>query len=203
MDERRSLIIVGAGGFGREIRAWMREYRSAFVFRGFLDDAVVGPDVISRVSSHEVDPASSYLFAFGDGRSRMRVGRSFLDRGANVVSLVSPLGSSSSALNPVGGIYLGSFSVASDTQVGRFVLIQGFACIGHDVHVGDGATIGSHAFIGGGAAVGEGATLHPHSVVLPGVKVGPGAVVGAGSVVVRDVPHDATVFGNPAKLIFG
>ena len=46
-----------------------------------------------------------------------------------------------------------------------------------------------------GASVGSGATL------LCGITVGPRAVIGAGSVVTRDVPADAVVAGNPARVL--
>ena len=46
-----------------------------------------------------------------------------------------------------------------------------------------------------GAAIGSGATL------LGGVIVGENATIGAGSVVVRDVPAQCTVAGNPARLL--
>jgi acetyltransferase-like isoleucine patch superfamily enzyme len=45
-----------------------------------------------------------------------------------------------------------------------------------------------------GASIGSGATL------LGGITIGENAIVGAGSVVTRDVPANATVTGNPAKL---
>lgn len=50
-------------------------------------------------------------------------------------------------------------------------------------------TIGDNVWIGTGA------------VVLPGVTIGDGAVVGAGSVVTCDVPPEAAVAGNPARVI--
>jgi acetyltransferase-like isoleucine patch superfamily enzyme len=46
-----------------------------------------------------------------------------------------------------------------------------------------------------GASIGSGATL------LCGITVGPRAVIGAGSVVTRDVPADAIVAGNPARVL--
>ena len=46
-----------------------------------------------------------------------------------------------------------------------------------------------------GASIGSGATL------LCGIVIGEKAVIGAGSVVTRDVPPDAVVAGNPARII--
>jgi acetyltransferase-like isoleucine patch superfamily enzyme len=46
-----------------------------------------------------------------------------------------------------------------------------------------------------GASIGSGATI------LSNVVVGENAIVGAGSVVTRDVPRDAIVAGNPARIL--
>jgi acetyltransferase-like isoleucine patch superfamily enzyme len=46
-----------------------------------------------------------------------------------------------------------------------------------------------------GASIGSGATI------LSSVVIGENAIVGAGSVVTRDVPANAVVAGNPAKLL--
>jgi acetyltransferase-like isoleucine patch superfamily enzyme len=46
-----------------------------------------------------------------------------------------------------------------------------------------------------GASIGSGATL------LGGITIGENAIIGAGSVVTRDVPPNATVAGNPARIL--
>ncbi len=50
-------------------------------------------------------------------------------------------------------------------------------------------TIGNDCWIGGNA------------IILPGITIGNGCVVGAGAVVTKDVPDNAMVVGNPAKII--
>jgi acetyltransferase-like isoleucine patch superfamily enzyme len=46
-----------------------------------------------------------------------------------------------------------------------------------------------------GASIGSGATI------LCGLTIGQRAVIGAGSVVTKDVPDDAVVAGNPARIL--
>ncbi len=50
-------------------------------------------------------------------------------------------------------------------------------------------------FVGKGASIGSSATI------LCGVRIGTNAVVGAGAVVTKDVPENAVVAGNPARII--
>jgi len=54
---------------------------------------------------------------------------------------------------------------------------------------GEPITIGDHCWIGGSA------------VICPGVTIGNRCIIAAGAVVVKDVPDDSMVGGNPARLI--
>jgi len=49
--------------------------------------------------------------------------------------------------------------------------------------------------------VDQGASLGGGSVILPGLRIGRSAMVGAGAVVTKDVPANAIVVGNPARIV--
>ena len=87
---------------------------------------------------------------------------------------------------------LDKISVGDKSIVGDDV----FLCTGsHDIYAADFHLVTKPIAVGRCVWIGTGATI------LPGVRIGDGAVVGAMAVVSRDVPDEAVVVGNPARIV--
>ena len=83
------------------------------------------------------------------------------------------------------------------------IIINPRSHIGENVTIYHNVTIGSKQF---GSRVGvpviqNNVIIYPGSIIVGDIKIGSGAIVGAGSVVINDIPENAIVSGNPAKII--
>lgn len=101
--------------------------------------------------------------------------------------------------------------ISSHTFICEGVTIEDECFIGHHVVFindrfpaavnADGSTQGEADWKVVTTRVCRRASIGSGAVLLCGVTVGEGALVGAGSVVTRDVPPNAVVAGNPARII--
>lgn len=73
--------------------------------------------------------------------------------------------------------------------------------IGDNVKLHQNTTIGSSKTGDLPPRIGNNVIIGANSVVLGDIIIGDSAIIGAGSVVVKDVPENAIVAGNPAKII--
>lgn len=206
------VLIIGAGGWGREVLAQMQgdpAYGTTWTIAGFLDTRSqildgLGCDVpiIGEPSTFLPGPDDHFVCAVGDPRARQQYAQPLLDRDAKFIPILTGAYLSPRVHIGQGALLCHRVQLSPDVRLGDFCNVHTNTVIGHDVRIGNYAQIGAMTFIGGGAHIGDFAIVHPHATILPGIRIGEGATVGAGSVVIKNVPAGATVFGNPAKLLF-
>jgi sugar O-acyltransferase (sialic acid O-acetyltransferase NeuD family) len=99
-----------------------------------------------------------------------------------------------------GSIITPGVIMTCQVELGRHVIVNLGARIGHDVTIGNFSTLSPGAEIMGCASLGEQVYVGTNATVLDRVKVGNGAIIAAGAVVTKDVPEMALVAGVPAEV---
>lgn len=206
-------LIIGASGWGREVLHQMVHddagYGRDWVVVGFLDGRehiLDGYDVevpiVGDPMTYVPQPDDVFVCALGDPYQRQKYAQPILDKGGRFIPICTQ-SFLSSRVHLGQGCLLGHWvHTGPDVWIGDFTQIQALSMLGHDVHLGNYVHVGAQVFMGGGVRIGDFTIVHPRATILPGVSIGEKAVVGAGAVVLKDVPPGATVFGNPAKVIF-
>lgn len=205
----KPLVIVCAGGFGRETAAAVQA-DNRWELLGFADDdpALRGRrvDGVSVLGSPEEAigeaPEAQVVVCQAGPASALR--RALVSRlqlppecYATIVHPTAWLADSVS-IGP-GSVVLAGVVATSSIKIGTHVAIMPGVVITHDDIVEDYATLAAGVRLGGGVRIGSGAYLGAGALVRDGITVGAGAVVGMGAVVTRSVPPGEIWFGIPAR----
>lgn len=84
---------------------------------------------------------------------------------------------------------------------GHGLVVSNLAIIGNNVILRQNTTIGNAKPNGGSPVIGNNVEIGANCVVIGEIKIGDNSIIAAGSVVVKDVPANVIVAGNPAKVI--
>lgn len=205
----KKLIIIGAGGWGREI-LWSIRGKRNIIVKGFLDDnpnAFNGlssqlPPILSSVEDYEIKKGDYFFCALGDPMLRKKCYEIIERKGGKFLSIISPKASICKSAKIGDGSFIDEYTCISDKVViGKNCIVQRLATIGHDTFIEDSVTIGSGVFCGGSVKIGRCSIVNVNSTIIHSISVGENVVIGAGSVVMRNVKNGNHIFGNPAHIL--
>ena len=201
----RDLFIVGAGGFGREA-VWTVErinkasQQPLWNVIGFADDDPAKasgnfegyPMLGSCEKASKDHPGASVLIAIGDNAQRADIYRRL--RGHDFPAFIDPSAQVSPTTEFRHGTYIAAEAVVSvGTEIGKFVIVNARAGIGHDSFVGDFANICPGCSLSGHTVIGKNVFMGTNSCTAPGMKVGDDAVVACGTPVMKNVGAGETL----------
>ncbi|MEZ4776318.1 MAG: acetyltransferase [Bacteroidia bacterium] len=210
------VIIIGAGGLGREALMTLREHNrhnlsdnGPLNFLGFVADSgeknihnepVLGDDIwaFANLSRH-----IRFVVAIGNPTRRRKVAEKYIQAGFEPFRLIHPSAITSEYVHlGLGAIVLPGAVLTTDIRTGIFTLINPRVSLAHDVVTGDFVTLGPGAIICGEVVVEAEVEIGAGAVVLPRLTLGKGCLLGAGAVATRNLEPGKTYIGIPARPMF-
>jgi sugar O-acyltransferase (sialic acid O-acetyltransferase NeuD family) len=212
----RRYILVGAGGFGREVMPIARAQFSREIAAGQADlhfavehltnlHEINGVPIISLEQACGLPGEIHFNVTIADSTARERIADHCLGAGMVPFSIeaCSALDLVANEIGP-GAVFCPFTTVTANVRIGRFFHANFYSYVAHDCDIGDFVTfaprvccnanirIEDHAYIGTGAMIRPGSKTSP-------LIIGRGAVIGIGAVVLSSVAEGAMVLGNPAR----
>lgn len=219
MTVMQRVVIIGAGGFAREVEWLLREINRGaneelFRFIGYVvsDLQKLGPhDSREQVLGDEewlVSNGHAYdALALGIGTpvARDRVGTRLAERfpEKHWPVLRHPsvqLDEASCSIAP--GVVLCAGVIATVNVTLEHFSMANLSCtLGHETRIGRGTVLNPTVNISGGVTLGARVLVGTGAQVLQYLSIGDNSIVGAGAVVTKPVAANTTVTGIPARIM--
>ncbi len=203
------LVIVGAGGFGREMYHWARDCFSADQYRikGFLSAKAndlegfeIQSPILGDPLQYAPQPNERFLFAIGLIDVKRRLIDALVAKGAQFERLVHPTAVVCGTAKLGTGVVICPFATVSDSvHIDDFAMLNFYASCGHDAHVGAYSVLCPYATLNGFAVIEEEVFMGTHSTVTPSRRVGHHSKISANSLVSQNTQPHTLVYGVPGQ----
>ena len=210
----QSVVIVGAGGFGREVLEIFKDQNRVsrqWNILGFIDEnteihgkAINGYPVLGGldwIQAHkEID--LSCVVTIGDSRTRKEMVEKLAETSVQFCNAIHPSVIMSDSVSLGKGVIICAGSILTvNIVIGDHVHINTNTTIGHDAIIKDYCTVTATVKITGNTVLNEGVFMGTAAIMIPGVTIGSWTTIGAGAVVINDIPEKVVAVGMPAKAI--
>ncbi|HSW36726.1 MAG TPA: acetyltransferase [Candidatus Limnocylindrales bacterium] len=206
------LVIIGAGGFGREV-AWLVEeinaHQPLWKLIGFIDEDqskhgldLNGYPVIGDFDDLKYKGKVFAVCAVGNTKRKKEMAKRATVSGLSFANLIHPTALLSKHMEMgFGNIICAGSIITVNVTVKNHVIINLYCTIGHDVTIDSYCTFAPSVNISGSVVFEEGCEVGTNAAIIPGKTIGKWSMIGAGAVVTSDIPVHSTVVGVPAKPI--
>jgi len=208
----KDLVIIGAGGVGRETAMVVEQINQAgaeWNLLGFIDDDVrLHGALVNRYKVlGGMDRIDSFkeayvVCAIANCAVRKSIICAVRQKVKGFANIIHP----SVYLSPdnsigEGNIIYPGVVLSTNVTIGNHVIISPKCGIGHDAVIRDYCSLLWNVNVSGHVDIGEGVTMGSGSTVIQNRIIGEGTIVGAGATVIHDLPPYCTAVGVPARVI--
>ena len=205
------IIVLGAGGFAREVYFHMSAYYQNFVFVDDVTDTkeLFGHPVIKDWKFPKLEAVEGrstgwrFIVGIGDPYVKKAMVEKALKAGLTPINtFIHPKALVQDAKLGKGGIVCPGAIITTNVSIGDYVTINLNSTVGHDTAINDYVNISPGCNISGNNRIGEGANIGTGTVTREEASIASYAVVGAQSAVIKDLYEpDCVYVGIPAKPI--
>ena len=208
----KDIVIVGAGGFGREVE-WLIErsnnIKPEWKILGCVDDNIEKGNLVghSKVIYNindltNIDKKLNVAIAVGNAKTR----KLLFDKLKNNLNisfpnLVDPSVISGNADIGKGNIICAGTIITVNVKIKDFTIINLDCTIGHDDIINDFVTIYPSVNVSGNVEIGECTEIGTGTQIIQGKNICNNCIIGAGAVVVKNIIKAGTYIGVPAKKL--
>ncbi|MBN2336453.1 acetyltransferase [Candidatus Bathyarchaeota archaeon] len=206
----RDIVIIGAGGFGKEVLDVLEASGLGDMFAGFVDDdeklwgkRIRGHTVLGSMDWFVSGGGSCRcIIGIGDAAIRKKIAERLKEAGFGFVNAIHPNVVYTDYVSFGEGVFIGAGCVlTNEIKVGNHVLLNLNVTVGHDTVIGDYTCIQPGCNISGFNEIGEAVYIGTGACTIDYIKIGRGSIIGAGAAVVRDIPENVVAVGIPARVI--
>lgn len=211
----KPLIIIGAGGTGREVFDFINELNEripTYEIVGFLDDdpkkaqtQINGVKILGPLSIAKDFTGTYLLDALGSPTNFYKRREILIRAGMEALpfeNYIHPSSIISKSAKIGAGCVIYPYSIVGpDCRLGTHVTLLAHSIIHHDVTIGSFSIVASGVKIAGGVSIERNCYVGANSSILGLVRVGEGSLIGMGSNVIDSVPSRVMIAGNPAIKI--
>lgn len=204
------IIVVGAGGFGKEV-AFTIDRLSNYEVIGFIDDNeekrqewFYGKPLLGNIGALlECKKKVNVVIGIADPIAKKKVyGRlknnKFIQF-PNIVDSTALFGHNIQL--GTGNVLMAHTTYTSDIDIGDFNMVNIGSTIGHDTKIGNFNSIYPSVNVSGNVNIGNFNEIGVGTKIIPSISLGKGNVIGAGSVVIHSIENYVKCVGVPAKMI--
>lgn len=205
----KDLVIIGAGGFGREVAELVcriNQNRPTWNLLGFLDEnKAIGSAVGKYSVLGNLEWLDNHINVFvacavGTGHLRKNIMEKLSKKTLRIATLIDPsVIITGRCLMGEGSIICAGSILTTDIKLGKYVIINLSCTVGHDTILHDFCTVHPGVNISGQVEIDECVDFGTGTKVIQGKHICKNVTFGAGSVIVTDIEEPGTYVGVPAK----
>lgn len=205
----KDILILGAGGFAKEVHYLIREI-GGYNILGFIheksSDKIVINDIIYTIFNENealnFNKDTCLAIGIGDPFITKNAIQPFLQK-YQFPNLIHPtvIGDWDNIQIGKGNIFTAKVMMTTNINIGSFNVFNLSCTIGHDTTIGDFNVLNPRVNISGGVEIGNNIFIGSNATILQYIKINDNAVVGASSFVNRIIPKSKIFAGVPARQI--